>query len=155
MLGISPGSKIQYETPLYVVPTSNASTSFRVRPWYGFRGIILTVVSSQWPQLDRKAQCTYIDQPPSQRVIKHDRKIDVPMVCTPKVYCHSTLVPRSVHLKAAQIWHWSLSRSCMEMKISRGVNRSSSEIDADSQPGRWMLNTVNTPSGLRLNSLSA
>jgi hypothetical protein len=30
--GTSPGSRMQYETPLNVVPTSNASTSFRVKP---------------------------------------------------------------------------------------------------------------------------
>jgi len=33
---------MQYETPLNVVPTSNASTSFRVKPSYGFRGSILS-----------------------------------------------------------------------------------------------------------------
>jgi hypothetical protein len=36
--GTSPGSRIQYETPLNVVPTSNASTSFRAEPLYGCRG---------------------------------------------------------------------------------------------------------------------
>jgi hypothetical protein len=39
--GTSPGSSIQYETPLNVVPTSNASTSFRVGPLYGSRGNIV------------------------------------------------------------------------------------------------------------------
>jgi hypothetical protein len=35
--GTSPGLSTQYETPLNVVPTSNASTSFRVRPLHGSR----------------------------------------------------------------------------------------------------------------------
>ena len=35
ILGTSPGSSMQYETPLYVVPTSKASTNLRERPWYG------------------------------------------------------------------------------------------------------------------------
>lgn len=33
IFGISPGSKIAYDTPLYVVPTSKATTSPRKRPW--------------------------------------------------------------------------------------------------------------------------
>ena len=33
MTGGSPGSRILYETPLYVVPTSKAKTSFRAGPW--------------------------------------------------------------------------------------------------------------------------
>ena len=32
IFGTSPGSSIQYETPLYVVPTSKASTNLRERP---------------------------------------------------------------------------------------------------------------------------
>ena len=35
--GTSPGSKMQYEIPVNVVPTSNASTSFLVGPSYGCR----------------------------------------------------------------------------------------------------------------------
>ena len=41
--GTSPGSRIQYETPVNVVPTSNASTSFRVKPVYGFRESIVVI----------------------------------------------------------------------------------------------------------------
>jgi hypothetical protein len=41
--GTSPGSRIQYETPLNVVPTSNAITSFRVKPLYGLRGSIIGI----------------------------------------------------------------------------------------------------------------
>jgi len=37
MTGTSPGSKMQYEIPVNVVPTSNASTSFLVGPSYGCR----------------------------------------------------------------------------------------------------------------------
>ena len=37
MTGGSPGSRMLYETPLYVVPTSKAKTSFRAGPWYGCR----------------------------------------------------------------------------------------------------------------------
>lgn len=41
MTGGSPGSSMLYETPLYVVPTSKAKTSFRADPWYGCRSGIL------------------------------------------------------------------------------------------------------------------
>ena len=35
IFGTSPGSSMQYEIPLYVVPTSKASTNLRERPRYG------------------------------------------------------------------------------------------------------------------------
>ena len=41
MLGTNPGSRIAYETPLYVVPMSNARTNFLEGPVYGERVVTM------------------------------------------------------------------------------------------------------------------
>ena len=44
--GTSPGSSMQYEIPLYVVPTSKESTNLRDRPRYGSPvGMVLRCVA--------------------------------------------------------------------------------------------------------------
>jgi hypothetical protein len=44
IFGISSGSRMAYETPLNVVPTSKARTRERVLPLYGFRVSLVTVI---------------------------------------------------------------------------------------------------------------
>ena len=54
MAGGSPGQRMLYEAPLYVVPTSKAKTSFRAGPWYGCRSGICRwgVVGFLWIGID-------------------------------------------------------------------------------------------------------
>jgi hypothetical protein len=44
IFGISFGSRMAYETPLKVVPTSNARTRERLFPLYGFRVSVVMVI---------------------------------------------------------------------------------------------------------------
>ena len=41
--GTSPGRRMQYETLLYVMPTSNARANFGVHPSNGFLGFMKTI----------------------------------------------------------------------------------------------------------------
>lgn len=45
IFGTSPGSRMAYDTPLNVVPTSKARTRARVAPRYGFRVSLVSVIS--------------------------------------------------------------------------------------------------------------